>query len=329
MRRREFIIFLGGGAFAWPVVTLAQQIEHVRRVGIIMNYAEADREGQERLSLLRDRLNKLGWTQGKNIQIEVRWAAGEPDRMRAHATELISIPVDVLVGNATPLLKALKALTQTIPIVFAQVADPARTGLVSSYARPDGNITGFADFDASIAGKWMEVLKEAAPFVSRVLVLANPEQPIHREFLREIDAAAPSLKVKISVAEGSDRAEIDQAISAVAGQSDFGLIALPGPTNNTLRDSIIQAAARYRLPAIYPYKYYVKDGGLLCYGTDQIDQWPKVAEYVDRILRGEKLSALPVQAPTKFELVINLKTARELGLTIPRTLLDRADEVIE
>jgi putative tryptophan/tyrosine transport system substrate-binding protein len=238
MRRREFIVLLGGGAFVWPVATLAQQIEHVRRIGIIMNYAEGDREGQERLSSLRDRLNKLGWTQGKNIEIEIRWAAGEPDRMRAHAAELISIPVDVLVGNGTPLAKALKALTQTIPIVFAQVADPASTGIVSSYARPDGNITGFADFDASIAGKWMEVLKEAAPFVSRVMVLANPEQPIHREFLREIDTAAPSLKIEISVAEVSDRAGIQQAVSALAGQSDFGLIALPGPTNNTLRDSI-------------------------------------------------------------------------------------------
>jgi putative ABC transport system substrate-binding protein len=329
MRRREFISLLGGGAFAWPVATLAQQIEHVRRIGIIMNYAEADGEGQERLSLLRDRLNKLGWTPGKNIQIEVRWTAGQLDRMRAHAAELISIPVDVLVGYGTPLLKALKALTQTIPIVFVQIADPARTGLVSNYARPDGNITGFTDLDASIAGKWMEVLKEAAPFVSRVIVLANPEQPIHREFLREIDIAAPSLKIEISVAERSDRAGIEQTVRALAGRSDFGLIALPGPTNNTLRDSIIQSAARYRLPAIYPYKYYVKDGGLLCYGIDQIDQWHKVAEYVDRILRGEKLSALPVQAPTKFELVINLKTARELGLSIPRTLLDRADEVIE
>jgi putative tryptophan/tyrosine transport system substrate-binding protein len=262
MRRREFIGLVGGGAFAWPVATLAQQIEHVRRIGIIMNYAEADPEGQERLSVLRDRLNKLGWTPGKNIQIEVRWTAGQLDRMRAHAAELISIPVDILVGNGTPLLKALKALTHTIPIVFVQIADPARTGIVSSYARPDGNITGFTDLE-SIAGKWMEVLKEAAPFVSRVMVLANPEQPIHREFLREIDTAAPSLKIEISVAEGSDRAGIQQAVSALAGQSDFGLIALPGPTNNTLRDSIIQSAARYRLPAIYPYKYR-SEGGRIC-----------------------------------------------------------------
>src|SRR5262245_26044346 len=198
-----------------PLAARAQQIERVRRIGIIMNYAEADREAQERLSALRDRLNKLGWTQGKNIQIEVRWAAGQPDRMRADASELISIPVDVIVANSTPLLKVLKTFTQTIPIVFAQVADPARTGIVNSHARPEGNITGFADFDASIAGKWMELLKEAAPSVSRVMVLANPEQPIHREFLREIDAAALSLKIRISVAEGSDRAEIEQAIGAL------------------------------------------------------------------------------------------------------------------
>jgi ABC-type uncharacterized transport system substrate-binding protein len=329
MKRREFLGLFGGVAATWPLTARAQPAERMRRVGIIMNYAEDDREGQERLSVLRDRLNKLGWAEGKNIQIEVRWAAGNPDRVRSHATELVGIPVDVIVANSTPLLGVLKTLTQTIPIVFVQVADPVVSGFVSSYARPEGNITGFTDFDTTIAGKWMEILKEATPFVSRVMVLAYPEQSNHQEFLRVINSAAPSLKIEVSAAQVRNRDEIEQAITTLEGKTDFGLIVLPGPINNTLRDSIIRLTARYRLPAVYPLKYYVKDGGLLCYGIDQIDQWPKVAEYVDRILRGEKPSGLPVQAPTKFELVINLKTAKALGFTIPRTLLDRADEIIE
>jgi len=314
---------------ALPLAARAQQPERTRRVGIIMNYAEADREGQERLSVLRNSLNKLGWTQGKNIEIELRWAAGDPERVRAHATELVGIPVDVIVANSTPLVAVLKALTRTIPIVFVQVADPAASGFVSNYARPDGNITGFTDFDTSIAGKWIEILKEATPFVGRVTVLNHPEQSNHKEFLRAINSAAPVLKVEVSTAEVRNRAEIERAIATLAGETDRGLVVLPGPVNNTQRDAIIKLAARYRLPAIYPLKYYVRDGGLLCYGIDQIGQWPKVAEYVDRILRGEKPTELPVQAPTKFELVINLKTAKELGFTIARTLVLRADELIE
>jgi putative ABC transport system substrate-binding protein len=249
--------------------------------------------------------------------------------MRAYATELVGLPADIIVVSSTPLLAALKPLAPTIPIVFTQVADPVGSGFVSNYARPGGNITGFTDFDTSIAGKWMEALKEAAPFVNRVTVLRDPNQSNHQAFLRVIDTTAVSLKMQVSTAAVRDRAEIEEAIAGLASQRDRGLVVLPGPVNNTLRHTIIQQVARYRLPAIYPLKYYGKDGGLLCYGIDQMDQWGKAAGYVDRILRGEKPSELPVQAPTKYELIINLKTAKALGLTIPPTLLARADEVIE
>jgi putative ABC transport system substrate-binding protein len=329
MQRREFITLLGGAAAAWPLAARAQERDRVRRIGVIMIYAEIDPEGQARFSALRERLHKLGWTEGSNIQIEVRWAAGKTDRMQTYATEFVSLPADVIVVNSTPLLAVLKPLTGTIPIVFTQVADPISSDFVSSYARPGENITGFTDFDTSIAGKWMELLKEAAPFVNLVTVLQDPKQMNHHAFLRVIESTAPSFKMQVSAAGVHNRAEIEQAITALAGQVDRGLVVLPGPVNNTLRDSIIQLAARYHLPAIYPLKYYAKDGGLLSYGIDQVDQWPKAAGYIDRILKGEKPADLPIQAPTKFELVINLKTAKALGLTVPYPLLARADEVIE
>jgi len=326
-KRREFITLLGGAAATWPLVARAQ--ERMRRLGVVLINAEGDPEGQARYSALRVQLHKLGWVEGSNIQIEIRWAAGNTDRMRAYGSELIGLPVDVLVAGSTPLLTILQQLTRTIPIVFTQVADPISSGFVSNYARPEGNITGFTDFDTSIAGKWIEVLKEAAPFVDRVTVLMNPSQMNHPAFLRVIESAAPTLKVQVSTAAARERAEVQQAITAMAGQADRGLIVLPGPVNNTLRDTIIQLAARFRLPAIYSFKYYATDGGLLSYGIDQLDQWPKAAGYVNRILRGEKPSELPIQAPTKYELAINLKTAKALGLDVPPSLLARADEVIE
>jgi putative tryptophan/tyrosine transport system substrate-binding protein len=330
MRRRGFLGVLGSAVVAWSVAARAQERVRVRRIGVIMIYAEADPEGQARLSALRDRLHKLGWTEGSNIQIDVRWAAGESDRMRADAVEFVSMPVEVIVANSTPLIGMLKSLTQKIPIVFAQVADPVSSGFVTNYARPTGNITGFTDFDTSIAGKWIEILKEAAPFVSQVTVLTDPKQSNHHAFLNVIEITAPSLKIQILASGVSDRVDIEQAIAALAaGQTDRGLIILPGPVNNTLRDSIIKLAARYRLPAIYPFKYYAKEGGLLCYGINQVEQWSNAASYVDRILKGEKPADLPVQAPSKYELTINLKTAKALGLDIPSALLGRADEVIE
>jgi ABC-type uncharacterized transport system substrate-binding protein len=328
MKRREFIA-LGGAAVAWPITTRAQQFERLRRVGVIMAYGESDPEGQARLSALREQLHKRGWAEGNGFRIDIRWAAGKPDVMQAYASELVGLPVDVLVGNSIALLTILRRLTQTIPIVFTQVADPIASGFVSNFARPDGNITGFTGFDASIAGKWMEVLKEVAPFVNRATILVNPEQANYLAFLKAIESSASSLKMQVSSPPARDRSEIEQVITALAGQGDRGLIILPGAVNHTLRDSIIQLAAKYRLPAIYPLKYYAKDGGLLYYGIDQADQWPKAAGYVDRILRGAKPSDLPVQATTKFELVINLKTAQALGLTVSPSLIARADEVIE
>jgi putative tryptophan/tyrosine transport system substrate-binding protein len=325
MRRRKFLGVLGAVA-AWPVAARAQV---VRRIGVIMTYAEVDPEGQSRLSAFRDKLHKLGWTAGSNIQIDARWADGKSDRMRAEALELVSIPVDIIVAHSTPLIGMLKPLTQTIPIVFTQVADPIGSGFVTSYARPTGNITGFTDFDTSIAGKWVEIIREVAPTLSQITVLADPKQSNHRLFLNVMETTASSLQVRILVAEVSERVGIEQAINPLANQVNCGLIALPGPVNNTLRDTIINLAARYRLPAIYPFKYYAKDGGLLCYSIDQVDQWTNAANYVDRILKGEKPRDLPVQAPTKYELLINLKTANALGIAVPPSLLARADEVIE
>jgi putative ABC transport system substrate-binding protein len=328
MRRRELLALIGGAA-TLPLAARAQQRKPVRRIGVIMNYAEHDAEGEARVSALRGRLQELGWAEGNNVRIEVRWAAGKTDHMQAYAAELVRLPADVIVANSTPLLARLKPLTHTIPIVFVQVADPVGSGFVSNYARPGENITGFTDFDTSIGGKWLEILKEAAPFVSRVTVLMDPEQGNHPAFWRVIESAAPLFKLQVSAAGAHNRAEIEQALTSLAGQADRGLVVLPGPAANTSRDSIIQLAARHHLPAVYPIKYYAKEGGLLCYSIDQVDQWPRAAGYVDRILRGANPAELPVQAPTKFELLVNLKTAKALGLAIPESLLLRADEVIE
>ena len=329
MRRREVIALLGGVTAGWPLAAPAQQGEEVHKIGVLMNYAEGDPEGKGRFAALRDGLTKLGWADGRNVAIETRWAAGQANLMLVFATELVTQPVDVIVAQSTPVLGVVKQLTSTIPVVFTQVADPTGSGFVTNYARPGGNITGFADYDPAIAGKWLEILKEAAPRINRVTVFFDPDQVNHQRFLRIIESSAPTLKVQVSVATVRNRAEIEQAIANAAGQTDGALIVLPGPLHNTQRASIIEAAARYRLPAVYPFKYYVKDGGLLYYGTDQLSQWPDAAGYVDRILKGEKPADLPVQAPTKYELAVNLKTAKALGLTIPGTLIARADEVIE
>lgn len=327
MKRRDVITLIGSAAATWPLRTSAQP--SVSRLGAIMNYAPTDTEGKARLSALTGELQKKGWLEGSNLNTEVRWPAGQDNLMRAYATELISLPVDVLVANSTPLLSILKQFTTSIPVVFAQVADPVGSGFVASYARPGGNITGFADFDTSIAGKWLEVLKEVAPAVRAATVLLDREQSNHPAFLRAIQAAASAAGVEVVPAELQKPADIAQAINALADTRDRGLIVLPGPLNNTHRSTIIQMVERLRLPAVYPFKYYAVDGGLVYYGVNQIDQWRKAAGYVDRILRGEKPGDLPVQTPTTFELVLNLKTARALGLNIPASLLATADEVIE
>jgi putative ABC transport system substrate-binding protein len=328
MRRRDFLV-AGSIVAARSVAARAEEHVRVSRIGAILTYAETDPAGQSRLSALRDKLHKLGWIEGSNIRIDVRWANGKSDRMHAEAAEFVSIPVEVIVAHSTPLIEMLKSLTQTIPIVFTQVADPVGSGFVTSYARPTKNITGFTDFDPSIAGKWIEILREVAPSVIRVTVLTDPKQSNHQAFLKVMEATASSLGIRILISEVSDLVGVEQAIIPLASQTNHGLIVLPGPVNNTLRDTIIKLAARCRLPAIYPFKYYANDGGLLCYTIDQVDQWTNAASYVDRILKGEKPSDLPVQAPTKYELLINLKTAKALGLSVPASLLSRADEVIE
>jgi putative ABC transport system substrate-binding protein len=328
MQRRTFIEGIAALAAAWPLAARAQQ-STVRRVGVLMNFAKDDPEGAARFAALRDRLGTLGWADGSNVLIEARWAAGRTDLMLTYASQLVSAPVDVIVAQSTPVTTILKKLTDTIPIVFTQVADPIGSGFVSNYAQPDGNITGFTDIDPPIAGKWLEVLKEAAPRINHVTVFSDPDQINHQRFLRAIDAAAPLLKVEVAVVTARGRAEIEDAIANMAVQADGGLIVLPGPLYNTQRASIIEAAGRHRVPAVYPFKYYVKEGGLLYYGTDQLDEWPHAADYVDRILRGEKPASLPVQGPTKYELVINHKAAKGLGLEVPLMMLGRADEVIE
>lgn len=328
MRRRELITLIGAAAVAWPRAGSAQQQNRTPKIGVIMNYAPTDPEGTARFSALQEQLGKLGWQEG-NSQIEVRWAAGKPALMLTFASEFISQPVDVIVANSTPLLSLLKRLTTTIPIVFVQIADPVGGGFVSSYARPGGNITGFTDFEASVAGKWLEVLKDVAPSITQAAVLLDPGQTNHPTFLRAIQSAAPAFKVQAVAAQARNPDEIEQALAATAGQPDRGLIVLPGPLNNTHRDLIIRLAARFRLPAVYPFRYYATDGGLLYYGVDQVDQWREAARYVGRVLHGEKPGDLPVQAPTKYELVINLKTAKALGLTVPPAILATADGVIE
>jgi len=327
--RRHFISAIGGAAVAWPLAARAQQRGRVRNIGVLMNYAEHDPEGDVRFAALRDRLSKLGWTEGRGVAIEARWCAARPDLMLVYATELVSQPADVIVAQGTLVVTVLRKLTGTIPIVFTQVADPVGSGFVSNYARPDGNITGFAEFDTSVAGKWIEVLKELAPQVERVTVLVYPDQANHERFLHAIEAAASAFNVKVSAAEVHDRPELEHAIARLAGQADNGLVVLPSPLTNTQRRVIIESAERYRLPTVYPYDYYVRDGGLLYYGTNQVDEWPNAAGYVDRILKGEKVADLPVQEPTKYGLAINLKAAKALGLKVPQSILARADEVIE
>jgi putative ABC transport system substrate-binding protein len=328
---------IGGAAAEWPLAAHGQLGERAPKIGVIMNYAEGDPEGAARFGALRDRLGALGWIEGRSAQIETRWTAGRPDLMLTFASKLVSQPVDVIVAHATPIMTILKKLTDTIPIVFTQVADPVGSGFVSNYARPEGNITGFADFDPSVASKWIEALKGLAPRLNRVTILFDPDQANHKRFLDVIESAASSFKMQVSIATAHDRTEIKKTIATAAGTggaastaaADGGLVVVPGPLYQNARGAIIEAAARYRVPAVYPYTYYTKDGGLLSYGTNQLDEWPHAADYVDRILKGVKPHELPVQAPTKYELAINLKTAKALGLSVPQTLLFTADEVIE
>jgi putative ABC transport system substrate-binding protein len=326
LKRRQFITLLGGAAAAWPLTARAQQ---PRRVGLLTAYPQTDREGQARISAFLDTFQKLGWADGRNVRIEYRWDAGNTELMKASAAELVHSVPDVIVVSAPTDTAELHRLTSTIPIVFVQVSDPVGSGLVAGLARPGGNITGFQNFEPEMGGKWLGVLKEAAPNLSRVAMLFGSDAASNVAFLRAADAVAPSLEVMVTTVDVSDGGEIEPAIATFASQPDGGLIVVPHPYTVANRASIIILAARHRLPAIYPFRYFSTEGGLMSYGPDQIDQWRGAATYVDRILRGEKPGNLPVQAPTKFELVINLKTAKALGLNIPRAFPLRADQVIE
>jgi putative ABC transport system substrate-binding protein len=327
MKRRAFITLLGGAA-AWPLAARAQQAERVRRVGVLMSMAADDPEGQPRISALAQGMRELGWAVGRNLQIDYRWAAGDPDRIRKYAAELVALAPDVILANSTPLVAALQQATPTVPIVFVGVADPVGAGLVQSLARPGNNSTGFIVFEYGISGKWLELLKEIAPRVTRAAVVRERAIAGTGQ-LGAIQSVAPSFGVELFPIGVRDAPEIERAVTAFSRGSNGGLIVTGGPSTQVHRHLIITLAARHLLPAVYPYRYFVASGGLISYGPNLIDQYRRAAGYVDRILKGEKPADLPVQAPTKYELVINLKTAKALGLEVPPTLLARADEVIE
>jgi putative tryptophan/tyrosine transport system substrate-binding protein len=329
MRRREFITLVGGAA-VWPLAASAQQGGRVRTVGVLMNFLESDPAGQVGFEAFRDALKKLGWREGSDLRIELRWAESDPDRLRTFAKELVELRPDTIVAGSTAGVVALARETRTIPIVFATVADPIGSGFAGSLAHPGGNITGFAAVDAAMGGKWLELLKEIAPRTERVALLFNPVTAVPVQFfMPSIQVAASSFAVQASAAPIHAKDEIEGVIAAQARNPGGGLIVMPDAFNTTNRNLIIGLAARYSLPASYAQDIFAKSGGLIAYSSVRTEAYRQVAGYIDRILKGEKPADLPVQAPTKFELIINLKTAKALGLTIPDKLMALANEVIE
>ena len=328
MKRREFIGFIGGAA-AWPFSARAQQRGGMPRIGLLSVFAENDPEAQAWNRELLQRLQELGWANGRNVQIEFRFAGGDEARVWSLATELIELRPDMIIAVTTVAAAALRQQTLSIPIVFVLVADPVGQGFVTNLARPEGNITGFTNFEFSMGGKWLQVLKECAPGVSAVAVVFDPNLPTWAPFLRSIESAAPPFGIRLTPAAVRDAADIERRLAAFAREPNGALIVLASPVTMQNRQSIIAATARYRLPAVYPFRVFTVSGGLISYGVDVPDLYKRAASYVDRILRGAKATDLPVQEPTKYELTINLKTAKALGLMVPPTLLARADEVIE
>jgi putative ABC transport system substrate-binding protein len=327
IRRRDFITLLGGAA-AWPVAARGQQ-QRIRRIAVLMTLAADDPEGQARNALLLQGLQELGWTVGRNIRIDYRWVAGDVARYHEYAMELIELAPDIVVAAGGPSTAALQLISRTMPIVFANVVDPVGAGLVASLPRPGGNATGFASPEYGFSGKSIELLKELAPRLTRVAVLRDARLGSGTAILAAIQAVAPSFGVELTPIGLRNAEEIEQGIASFARGPNDGLIVAPNPAAATQRKIIIALAAKYKMPAFYPFRYYPADGGLISYGYDLLDQWRRVAGYVDRILKGEKPSDLPVQTPTRYELVINLKTAKALGLDVSPQLLARADEVIE
>jgi len=330
LKRRDFITLFGGAAAAWPLAGRAKQAERMRRIGVLMGYPEGDPQAQANVTALLQGLQNLGWIEGRNVQIDYRWAGGDPDKAQTFARELIAIMPDVMVPSTNQVTRILQQETRTIPIVFAFVGDPVGSGFAASLARPGRNITGFANFENSIGGKWVELLKEIAPRVRRVALIFNPEtQPAYATFLRSIEAAAPSFAVEPITTPVHSVVEIEDAMAALGREAGGSFIVIPDVFTSTNHDPIVALAARYRLPALYPFPFFARKGGLVSYGIDVTDLFRRSASYIDRILRGTKPGELPVQTPNKFEFVINLKTARALGLQIPDKLVAIADEVIE
>jgi putative ABC transport system substrate-binding protein len=327
MRRRDFVTLLGSAAML-PLSARAQQRERMRRIGVLMNFTSDDPVSQDRLAAFVRGLQELGWTVGHNLQIDYRWGAGNVERYRTFAAELVALTPDVLVTAGAPAVEALQRATRTVPIVFTNVTDPVGGGLVASLARPGGNTTGLTLSEYGLSGKWLELLKEIAPRVTRAAVLRDPVAVGIGQFAA-IQAVAPSLQMELSPVDVRDASEIERAVTAFADRPNGGLIATASAPTAIHRELIIALATRHKLPAVYPFRYYVTSGGLISYGPDTVDQYRLAARYADRILKGEKPADLPVQAPTKYELVINLKAARALGLDVPPTLLATADEVIE
>jgi putative ABC transport system substrate-binding protein len=330
MRRREFITLLGGAAVASPLAARAQQPERVRRIGVLMGSAADDPEYQARIAAFLHGLQQLGWVDGRNVRIDTRWATTNADDIRRHAAELAALAPDVILsGTGTATVAPLLQATRTVPIVFVLVIDPVGAGFVASLARPGGNATGFTIFEYGMSGKWLELLKEIAPRVTRAAVLRDPAIASGIGQFATVQALAPSLGIELSPVDVRDAPEIERAVTAFVRSGNGGLIVTGSPLATRHRDLIITLAARHKLPAVYSGRWFVTDGGLLSYGPDYVDQYRQAAGYIERILKGEKPADLPVQAPTKYETVINLKTAKALGLTIPPSLRDRADEVIE
>jgi putative ABC transport system substrate-binding protein len=329
MRRRDFIGAIGGAAAAWPIAAHAQQPERMRRIGVLMPGAADDPESKARIAAFQQALRDFGWSEGRDVHLDYRWGAGDTDRIRSFATELAALAPDAILAEGSGPMTALLQATRSIPIVFATVADPVGAGYVESLARPGGNVTGFLLFEYGIAGKWLAFLKQMAPALTQAAVIRDPGVPGGIGQWAVIQAMAPSMGIDLSLINIRDAGEMARDINALARFANVGLIVTATPLATLHRELIIRSAADHKFPAIYYERYFVADGGLISYGPNMVDQYRRAAGYVDRILKGEKPADLPVQAPTKYDLVINLKTAKALGIVVPTTLLASADEVIE
>jgi putative tryptophan/tyrosine transport system substrate-binding protein len=331
MQRREFIALLGGAAAAWPIAVAAQPAGRMRRIGVLFGNAQGDRQGVTELALLKNMLQELGWTEGRNILIEARWAAAEVDRIQAFAKELVSLQPDLILAHTTPVVAALQRETKTIPIVFVVVSDPVGSGFVASLPHPGGNITGFINFESTLGGKWIETLKDIVPGATHATLMFNPETAPVAYYQQPFETAARSSGVEPAAAPIHNQADVERVFASLEGKPKTGVVILPDvfvAARHNL-DLVISMASRYRVPTVYPYRYMVAAGGLIAYGVDPVDLFRRAPTYIDRILKGANPADLPVQLPTKFEMAINLKTARALGLEVPPSLLARADEVIE